>query len=552
MSASNKVLALILFLLPVSLCLYLNAIDLRFEEPRRALVALEMVFSGDYIVPHINGMPYYNKPPLFNWILAGMFNLSGHYANWIVRIPSLLALMVMAFLNFRFVTKYFNRQTAILSSLFFITSADIFFFGTLIGGEIDLFYALVVFLQVIAIYHFYRQGRYGLLFVFSYFFMSVGVLTKGFPSLLFQGLTLLMLVIWQKDKKLLFRWQHALGLSVFACIVGLYFYRYSLQEDLEGFLTNLFFESASKSGLGEHQNKLLVNAITFPVQLLRFLAPWSVLFFLPFLKNVMARMKGQPFLVFCCLFILVNIPVYWFTGSVKSRYMYMFFPFLCIFAAYGYQVAKEEYPKVIHFLEKLFFFLMIVVSTVFLILPFLSATRDIAGIGIKSAGLFILAGGMVWGYHTLKAQRIFIFILFVIFLRIGMTFFYFPVYNRSQKTENTSRFVAEKVLEFSGKHPVYLTGPLQAYPVQASLGPVVFSKTLLEMPPFIPYGLSYYYSVLSGTILQYQPEPGKGAYCIIQDDYLPALRDNRFGQVSVLYNFSIDGWKEHYSLVYLE
>jgi 4-amino-4-deoxy-L-arabinose transferase-like glycosyltransferase len=54
----------------------LNIVELRGEEPRRAIVAMEMDITGEYVVPKINGWNYYNKPPLFNWVLAGLFQIS--------------------------------------------------------------------------------------------------------------------------------------------------------------------------------------------------------------------------------------------------------------------------------------------------------------------------------------------------------------------------------------------------------------------------------------------------------------------------------------------
>ncbi|MEO0338168.1 MAG: hypothetical protein AAF242_03045, partial [Bacteroidota bacterium] len=48
----------------------LDIMDLRGEEPRRALVAWEMIQSGNYWQPRIQDWPYYNKPPIFNWMLA--------------------------------------------------------------------------------------------------------------------------------------------------------------------------------------------------------------------------------------------------------------------------------------------------------------------------------------------------------------------------------------------------------------------------------------------------------------------------------------------------
>ncbi len=51
------------------------------EEPRRALVAMEMMYSGDYIHTTIHGAAYYNKPPLFNWLVVAGWFAYFHYTE---------------------------------------------------------------------------------------------------------------------------------------------------------------------------------------------------------------------------------------------------------------------------------------------------------------------------------------------------------------------------------------------------------------------------------------------------------------------------------------
>lgn len=40
------------------------------DEGRYVGVAWEMVRSGDWLTPTLNGLPYFHKPPLFYWITA--------------------------------------------------------------------------------------------------------------------------------------------------------------------------------------------------------------------------------------------------------------------------------------------------------------------------------------------------------------------------------------------------------------------------------------------------------------------------------------------------
>ena len=40
------------------------------DEPRYAEVAREMMETGDYLVPHLNGVVYPDKPPFFFWLIV--------------------------------------------------------------------------------------------------------------------------------------------------------------------------------------------------------------------------------------------------------------------------------------------------------------------------------------------------------------------------------------------------------------------------------------------------------------------------------------------------
>ncbi len=53
----------------------LGSSELRSEEGHRVIPAVEMLESGDYLVPHIGGQPYLRKPPLINWLIAGSFKM---------------------------------------------------------------------------------------------------------------------------------------------------------------------------------------------------------------------------------------------------------------------------------------------------------------------------------------------------------------------------------------------------------------------------------------------------------------------------------------------
>jgi 4-amino-4-deoxy-L-arabinose transferase-like glycosyltransferase len=84
--------------LALALCLTAGLMGL-FEptETRYAEIAREMRVSGDYLVPRLNGIPHFHKPPLAYWLTAAGFALCG-VNEWGARLPVALAsLVILAF-----------------------------------------------------------------------------------------------------------------------------------------------------------------------------------------------------------------------------------------------------------------------------------------------------------------------------------------------------------------------------------------------------------------------------------------------------------------------
>ncbi len=64
--------------------------------PLFASSARAMVRSGDWLIPQVNGLPRYDKPPLVYWLMAGFYSLPGHASwdplgSWAAALPSALA-----------------------------------------------------------------------------------------------------------------------------------------------------------------------------------------------------------------------------------------------------------------------------------------------------------------------------------------------------------------------------------------------------------------------------------------------------------------------------
>jgi 4-amino-4-deoxy-L-arabinose transferase-like glycosyltransferase len=493
--------------------------ELLSEEPRRAVVALEMSLSGNYLVPRINGVDYYNKPPLFNWIIAAFYRLTGSYQEWVVRLPSLLALLLTVTFNFFVIRRYINTQVAILAGLFTLTAADIYFFGAVYSGDIDLFFTLVTYLQIISIFWFRQQKRFLFLFMFSYLFMVIGFLTKGLPSVAFQALTLLGIAIIYKKWRWLFSWKHLAGSMLFLMTVGIYYFLYSREADPFKYLLNLVKEASQRTGIESSFSGFLIGLIRFPLDLIKLTLPWSLLVIFMFRKGVRTLLFSNELTRFTLVFLLFNIPVYWLTGELRSRYIYMFVPFIMILVSYSYLSLKDSMPVTNRWFERFLGVVMALLPFVFLLPPFIQETKDLPMVWIGSAVLFLasLTGTYLYLFK-LKGDRIFLLVTAVVLIRIGMNVFYLPAYMKHDPYVYFEK-EAVKIVSITGNEPIRVTGIPVHYAQKLALGEVKFRTLEFSYPQMVPFHLTYYLSRLNEHILSFDAEPVPGPFYIGQEDF---------------------------------
>ncbi len=121
------------------------------DEPRYAQVGAEMLASGEFLVPHLNGELYNQKPPLHFWSIAVFGALRGGVDEVAARLPSALAGIGTLVLVFLLGRRLFDDRTAWLAVLVFGSSARLLWQGR--TGQIDM---QLVFWVTLAMYFFVR------------------------------------------------------------------------------------------------------------------------------------------------------------------------------------------------------------------------------------------------------------------------------------------------------------------------------------------------------------------------------------------------------------
>jgi len=494
---SGKVYWILGFLLLyiVSVIVHLSYFPLNGDEPRRAIVALEMLHSGNFIRPTTMGWEYYNKPPVYNWFIALCIKLTGSDSELAVRLPSLISLLVWGYFNYIIVRKIWSRNIAALSSVFLITSVDIYFWGLSNGGEIDVFYSMVVYLQVMALFYFNLKQRWLALFVASYAFCAIGLLTKGYPSLLFQGFTLLALCVYNKSVRVLFKWQHLLGLAVFLLIGGGFFYMYNFYGSAGTYLADLLKESFNKSAFGEFPEKLVKKIIEYPLSFFKIVLPWSLLLLLLFKKHRF-RLWQEPLVRFSFLFIIFNIAPYWFTGHPRMRYVYMFLPFSMIIMAWIFYQFKKEYPELINKIFRYIFFFFVLLLAAILATPFFAKT-DYVLLAIVAVLLLLY----IAFYKKFQQQAVWYFAAGIGMLRLAYAFIFIPV--KYDKTKLRYDYEMATMAAANNFQPVTIYKKPDRLELIIDLKISKVNLGTIPAIPYMAYQMPYYYYRSSGNLVMY-------------------------------------------------
>ena len=98
-------------------------------EARYALVAREMLETGQWILPHLGGMVYADKPPLLFWSIALLSALGPGVTEWTARLPSALAAVGVCLMTWRLGVRCFSPATGLLAAFVLATSGGFFWSG---------------------------------------------------------------------------------------------------------------------------------------------------------------------------------------------------------------------------------------------------------------------------------------------------------------------------------------------------------------------------------------------------------------------------------------
>jgi len=149
-------------------------------------LARNMIQSGDWIIPHLDGVAYVEKPPLPYWMIAVSYRIFGVH-DWAARAPFALAAMLLCLMASLYARWAFNRQAGMYAGMVLATCAGLFLFTRVLIPDV-----MVTLCVCVAFWSFQRAlnedadephpRRWAALLAVT---MGVGVMLKGLIALIF-------------------------------------------------------------------------------------------------------------------------------------------------------------------------------------------------------------------------------------------------------------------------------------------------------------------------------------------------------------------------------
>jgi len=150
------------------------------DEGRYVGVALEMLWSGNWLVPTLDTLPYFHKPPLFYWTTAASLATFGIH-EWAARVPSLLAATGCALGVFYFLRRWADDAQAGIALLALATTP--LFYGGAQFANLDMLVTACIAGTILCAAHAVLAADDGspqrAALAAAYVFAALGVLSKG-------------------------------------------------------------------------------------------------------------------------------------------------------------------------------------------------------------------------------------------------------------------------------------------------------------------------------------------------------------------------------------
>lgn len=339
------------------------------DETRYAIMSRDLLNSGNWNLLLLNSIPFFEKPPLYFWLVACSIKLFGNFSAFAVRFPIALISTFLIFFTYFFGKKIISRKFGLYSSIILLTS--VFFLVLSHVAILDMVLTVCIASALYCSFLAYNvSDKYKKYCWWGFWtFAGLGFLAKGILAIAIPLVVIFIYGFITKTLKEFFRPINIiLGLIIFLLIIMpwhvIMFKDYGWQFVNEYFVKHHFARLLTSENLGRKRSFFYF----IPVFIVAFM-PWTFIFlaalgqeckklidkFNLIKGNLYEKLcltltpenKEQRFLLFISLFFVVVFGVMSVSSTKLPTYILPALPAAALLTGYFWCKNKDENEKAI-------------------------------------------------------------------------------------------------------------------------------------------------------------------------------------------------------------
>jgi len=297
----------------------------RGEETRRAQVAAEIVWSGDWIVPRQQGQIYTSRPPAGSWPIAVVAMLRGQLDLFAVRFPTAMAVVLTSMLIYAYARNFFSRIGAVTAALAYPTMGQVLQIGRLAETE-GVFTLWISGALIIWHWGYFKKWSPTLTWSLGYATAVMAALTKGPQGIVYFVAPTGLFLLIKRDWRFLFGKGQWVGLGVLIFGLGAWQIPYFLRTDSQSVI-RIWTKLASERFYDPGWMETVQHFVRFPLEVLVCMMPWSLMLVAFFDKRILrSNSHHRSVLLFALVSLAITFPSVWMAVGARGRYYMPMYP----------------------------------------------------------------------------------------------------------------------------------------------------------------------------------------------------------------------------------
>lgn len=296
------------------------------NEGLYASIAKFMLLHKEFIIPHLNCVPYIEKPPLLYWLLAGSFSLLGFTALAARLVTATSAALICVAIVF-FAKKIKQSPIGIYSALIFASSIGVSIIARMV--YFDMLFTLLISCTLFCLFYWYEYNKVGVLRI-AYCFLGLAILTKGLVALVLILGSFILFLILEKNLRHLYKVFDPLGIALFLAIVLPWHIAAMIKH--QDFFRHYIIEEHFLRFFNQREPHDYYNGPIYYYlpRIMIYLLPWS--FFMPliFWRIKDLDVTAKKLLRFAWCWLLMPLVFFSFSSAKANYYMIVSMPALAI------------------------------------------------------------------------------------------------------------------------------------------------------------------------------------------------------------------------------